>query len=297
MDFAERLRAAIDGSGLSLEEIVEQLAQRGHRISTSSLSAWQSGLSRPSRSASRAAIAEAEGVLGVAPGALATSLGAPQARRRRERPEPDSARLWNKPDAVRRLLSRLGAVTDDLASPPRASRRLRLRIDPLGNHRHITIGDLIRTGAEPATRVLHLQRFPWVAELPTIVAGTGVRLNRFRGDLANGLCAHELSLDPPLGPHSTAYIEFTIVLPPRVCTSYYNLRVRPGCRDFALTIDFDPALKPTRCWGFRQAEAGAEEKLVADLSCNEAGTNYQFVQVDPAPGIYGVRWELPPGVG
>ncbi|WP_109505381.1 helix-turn-helix domain-containing protein [Nocardioides speluncae] len=294
MDFAERLRTAVDGSGLSLEEIVARLAERGTRVSTSSLSAWQSGLSRPSRAATREALAAVESVLDLPPGELLALLGAASpVRRRGPRPEPDSVRLWNKPDAVRRLLARLGAVTDDLSLPPRVSRRMRLRVDAQGNPRHVTVGDLLRTGSQPATRVLYLQRFPWVGELPSVVATTGVTAGRFRGDFPNGLCAHELMLDPPLPPHSTAYVEFSVVMPPQLGTNYQNLRVRPGCRDFALTVDFDAAHRPARCWGYRQQEAGADEHVVADLSGDAAGTSFQFARLDPAPGIYGIRWEYP----
>jgi len=74
MRFADGLRSAIASSGLSLEELAERLAKAGNRVSTSSLSAWQSGLSRPVRTASLRALGDVEKVLGVEPGSLAALL-------------------------------------------------------------------------------------------------------------------------------------------------------------------------------------------------------------------------------
>lgn len=292
MDFAGGLRAAIDASGLSLEEIVEQVAERGNRVSTSSLSAWQSGLSAPSRTKSLQTIPDLEQVLGVEEGCL-SGLLTQRARRPRTVPATNVAELWTDPDGVSRLLARLGAVLDDLREPEKLSRRLRLVVDAEGNHRHLTNGAMVRARQRPATRMLYLSHFPWTSDLPVVTATSGLVFNRFRGDYARGLGAFELLFDPELPPQSTAWVEFTIVDPPRLATTYMNVRVAEGCRDLTMSVAFDPARRPRRCWAFRKTNARDTEQSLGELTGNRAGTAYQLTRIDPAPGIYGIRWEFP----
>lgn len=293
MDFAGGLRAAIADSGLSLEEIMEQVAERGHRISTSSLSAWQSGLSSPSRAMSRQAIPDLEGVLGLADGGLTGLLPTQRARRARTAPATNVAELWTDPDGVCRLLARVGAVIDDLREPEKLSRRLRLTVDAGGNHRHLTVGDLVRAHHQPTTRLLYVSRFPWVSDLPVVAATSGLVFDRFRGDHARGLGAFVFRFDPVIPPQGLAAVEFTIVHPPRLTTTYFNVRVAESCRDLSMTVSFDPTRPPRKCWAFRKASARDPEQPLGPLTANRAGTTYQFARVDPAPGIYGIRWEFP----
>lgn len=72
--FAESLREAIARRGLSLERIRQQMAERGSRVSVATLSYWQSGRSKPERSASLAAIGHLEEILEVSRGHLASHI-------------------------------------------------------------------------------------------------------------------------------------------------------------------------------------------------------------------------------
>lgn len=290
MDFGDGLRAAIAASGLSLDEIVRRLAASGHRVSTSSISAWQSDISVPARGASLRALSELERILGTNAGELAALLPDRTIRRRTQAPTAQAA-MWSKQDAVNRLLSRLGAVTEDLAEPEKLFRRLRLAVDAEGNHRHLTLGALVRAGQEPATRLLYLHQFPWVAELPAIVAAQGVVFNRFKGDHTNGLGAFELLFDPPLPPRTAAFVEYTVVHPPRLNTTFLEVRTDPSCRELVLSATFDPARLPKRCWGYRKPDAQSEEISMAALPGTADRTTYQFVRLDPPRAIYGIRWE------
>jgi hypothetical protein len=293
MDFAGGLRAAIDASGQSLEEIVERVAEHGSRISASSLSAWQSGLSSPSRAKSLQTIPDLERVLGIADGGLSGLLPTQRARRRGPAAAPNFADLWIDPTGVSRLLARMGAVVDDLGEPEKLSRRLRLTVDAGGNHRHLTIGALVRARHRPATRMLYLTRFPWVSDLPVVAAASGLAFHRFRGDHSKGLGAFELHFDPVIPTQGHGYVEFTIVHPPRLTTTYFNIRVAESCRELSMTVSFDPARLPRRCWAFRKANARDTEQLLSELTANRAGTTYQLARLDPPPGIYGIRWEFP----
>lgn len=69
-EFSTALRSLITTRGLPLEAIRAQLAQRGHRLSVTTLSYWQSGRSQPERAASLDALVELERVLNVPDGFL-----------------------------------------------------------------------------------------------------------------------------------------------------------------------------------------------------------------------------------
>ena len=75
--FAGALRRAIVDSGLGLERLQARLLARGVRLSTATLSYWQSGRSEPGRRSSLAALAHLEEVLKVPPGSLAAHLAKP----------------------------------------------------------------------------------------------------------------------------------------------------------------------------------------------------------------------------
>ncbi|WP_109509635.1 helix-turn-helix domain-containing protein [Nocardioides speluncae] len=299
MNFGDGLRTAIASSGLSLDEIARRVAASGHRVSTSTISAWQSGISVPARTASLRALGELERVLGTKAGELVGLVPGSTSRRRTHArsadPAVDASAMWSNRDAVSRLLSRLGAVTEDLAEPEKLFRRLRLTVDAEGNHRHLTIGSLVQAGSEPATRLLYLHQFPWIAELPTIVAPHGLVFNRFKGDHANGLGAFELLFDPPLPARAAAFVEYTVVHPPRLNTTFLEVRTGPTCRELVLSATFDPARRPKRCWAYRKPDAQAEEIRLAELTGNAERTTYQFVRLDPPRGIHGIRWEYDDG--
>lgn len=72
-EFAERLRTAVRRSGLSLDRLATRLAERGHRISRTTLSNWQRGQTVPARPGSLAALPDLERLLGVERGALTAS--------------------------------------------------------------------------------------------------------------------------------------------------------------------------------------------------------------------------------
>lgn len=91
--FHVALRLAIEVRGLGLERLRDRLARRGLRVSVSTLSNWQRGLSRPDRPRSRQALAALEELLEVPGGALSRLLGpAPGRARARSGIDPGTPR-------------------------------------------------------------------------------------------------------------------------------------------------------------------------------------------------------------
>jgi transcriptional regulator with XRE-family HTH domain len=297
MRFADGLRSAIASSGLSLEELAERLAKAGNRVSTSSLSAWQSGLSRPVRTASLRALGDVEKVLGVEPGSLAALLAEQRPRRSHSSTKTSDADIWDHRPVFDRLLARLGAVYDDPAEPERLSRHMRAHIAADGSHRRLTVSGLVRGRREPSTRLFFFSFHGALPQVPSVIHTHGLTLSRFRGEPEHGITVQEFLLDRPLAHGEVASVGFTIAYPPRFQTDFLSARNRQHYRDIVLDVHFDPERKPTRAWAFHQVDPQSEERALHELDGSPDGTSYQLVRLDPAPGIYGIRWELPPAPG
>lgn len=294
MEFADGLRAAIAASGYSLEELAARLAEDGNRVSTSSLSAWQSGLSRPVRAASLRALGDLEKMLGVDPGSLAALLADGEPRRRRTpASQGGGSQLWVHPDVTNRLLARFGAVYDDPSEPERLTRHLRVHIGPDGAHQRLSVGGLIRGRRQPSTRLFFFSHYGKLPQVPTVVHSHGLSLNRFRADSPNGIAIYEFLLARPLEHGEVASVSFSIAFPPRFVSDFLSVGVRPGCRDVVLDAHFDERRAPVRCWAFHQADRTAPERTLQEVTGEAVGTSYQLARIDPATGIYGIRWELP----
>lgn len=72
--FAPELRRALARSGMSLAQVVEQLAEAGVSTTQATLSYWKSGRSLPRRASSRPIITELERILGLVEGTLIFAL-------------------------------------------------------------------------------------------------------------------------------------------------------------------------------------------------------------------------------
>src|ERR1043165_4943475 len=137
-EFSTALRAAVAGSGQSLAALSRQLRARGTPASVSTLSSWQTGENHPERTASVAALATLESVLGL-PSRSLIGLLPPRRPRGRWRPPARTnlphQRMWRSPEAVERVLARLDATPDDLYIPARVSRTMKVYIDADGGER------------------------------------------------------------------------------------------------------------------------------------------------------------------
>lgn len=289
MDFATRLRAAISATDLSLEQLSARLRERGTPVSTSSLSGWQSGISRPERAGSLRALAELEGVLGLAPDELRSLLpGRPE---RAPEPPPLAGReSWRQPEPVARLLARFGAVPQDPSEPQRISRRVRQVFTADGQSDLVLETQLVRARRNGATRIFDLTRFDGLSRPPRMARLRGLTLRRFRVDTASGLAAFELLLDPPLAPGQVALVELTRFDPPGLDVGYLNIRVQPGTREVVLEAAFDPARLPSTITAFRMDRRDDPEQPEQRAAGVDVRPFFQQVWLDPAPGIYGLRW-------
>lgn len=293
MSFTAALRAAIAASGLSLDELAQKLRAAGTPASASALSTWQTGTSRPERGPSMAALTTLEQILGLAPRALRDSLPARRPRGRRPAGHVGNGHvtaLWEHPDVVERLLAKLDASVADLANPQPVNSRYQLRVDRAGNEREMRVTHLVRSFAPSTTRVLFLARYPSLQQAPLPVGTSGCEARRFRADPRSRLAVFEFGLNQPLQHGQAAVVEFGVRYPPGQSGMYTDVRVMPGVRSVALEVVFDPGRKPGLARTYYRSDPISPVRTLCDYQGRSVPHTIGCVEIDPAPGIYGVRW-------
>ncbi|WP_157882503.1 XRE family transcriptional regulator [Streptomyces silvensis] len=264
-------------------------------MSASTLSAWQTGLSRPERASSLAVVSVLEEILELPPGSLLGTL--PPRRPRGRRATAFEAgtvrdRQWgNRADSIGAALARLGADWGDLASPPVLSYRVRMQVGPEGGELALHVTRILHGGSRGGARMVYVTRYASMPHAPLLTMTHGCRLARFRGDPAAGVAAYEFLLDDPLSPGELALTEFRIQYPPRQTEKYTDIRVYPGTREVVLETVFDAAYAPAACQAFHRASPAAPVRILKERSGSEARGGFQYIRFNPAPGIYGIRWE------
>lgn len=289
MDFAARLRAAVSASSLSLEQISAELGQRGTPVSRSSLSGWQSGVSRPERPASLTALAQLEALLGLRAGELRESLPPRPQRGRSGNNLLRTEDAWNKPDSVARVMARLGAVPNDPGVPQPLSQRLHLVVDEHGHMRSLSISTLLRARVPDTRRIISVSADDSIHDAPQVVTARGATVGRFRADPPSGVSAYELLFHRPLDQGEVAVVDYTEHFPPRVGGTDLTVGMHPGARDVVLSVQFHPTRLPVEVVAFMRTKAGRPEQFLENLT----GTTVQLARLDPSPGIYGIRWSWP----
>ncbi|MGH3432297.1 MAG: helix-turn-helix domain-containing protein [Thermocrispum sp.] len=292
MDFPAALGAAIASSGRSLDELAEELKGLGTPASASALSTWQTGTSQPERIGSLAALTNLERILGLPERGLRDLLPPrrPRGRRRADPASSDSVTLWERLEPIERLLAKLDATPADLTDPAPLSSRYLMLVDGNGHEREMRLTRIVQAGPQGARRVLFMTRYHSLPQAPRLTRSIGCELSRFRGDADSRFAVFEFALEEPLGPREITMIEFGIRYPPAQSDMFTDVRVRPGVRDLAVEVRFDPARLPEHCETFYQSDVDAERRTLKKASGRAVRPSMRLVEIDPSPGIYGLTW-------
>ncbi|MFD0275327.1 hypothetical protein ACFVHB_15675 [Kitasatospora sp. NPDC127111] len=275
--FHTALRAAIASRGLALERLSDRLAAAGLRVSVSTLSNWQRGLSRPRRPEGLRAVAALEELLGLPAHSLRGLLDEPAHRGRRlPAPAPGTPAL---------PASRLRARLDVPADPA---------LDVLAVQDDVTVTE---TGWTSTTRTVVRARRAGVDRhvvlshvsgpaLPEIRAGRDCALGRVHADRAAGLIGAELRFGA-LGPGETFAVEHvtTSPEPERYCGHWF----RTAGQRFDLTVRFAPGLGIRRAHRIWRLDPHRPHRDVAGLRLID-GRLAHFADFDLSPGFHGIRW-------
>jgi hypothetical protein len=288
--FSRALELAIEVSGLSLQRLQDRLAEVGVHLSTTTLSYWRTGRSRPERPDSLRGVQVLERVLGVPPTGLTGLLGPRRPRGRWVRPVPGVFRveqLLPMATVAARLASQL-----DMPQAPELERLSvvdQLWVGADRTVRRMQVRQVLRAVTDRVTRSFVMHYGEHSMHAPSLVSTKYCRVGRVRTDEESQFLGVELILDRVLAEGDTTIVEYE--LDPAYCAdAHFERSFRSGARQHIVQVQFDPAAVPTRCVSYRRAgpEAPYEESYEAWINSELAA---HVARVDMEPGLYGMRWE------
>lgn len=284
--FPDALRAAIAGSGRSLESLRRRLEERGTPVSIATLSYWQSGRSRPQRGSSLRAVLHLEELLQLPHGHLLDRIG-PRRRPFLPQAEVTAGGLpIDHPDAELALADLGFGAKPGLVD---VTIHDTLDVDDQGIERVRTIRNVVRAVRPGAQRLPALLTIDVPSgEQAQFVPVSGCRLGRQVLRPEVGVFAAELVLDRPLRLGETAAAEHRVLLPRDLgtahCIEYYLVR---EVTELMIWVRFSPDKLPSRVAAYSDLGGRrASRPIVLGGS-----TSVQHVLHHVGPGVVGVRWE------
>lgn len=289
--FPAALRAAIEASGLTLDRLRHRLAQRGIRVSVTSLSYWQQGRSRPERVDSLRAVRAIESILGVPPHSLVALLGPPRPRGRwldREEREYDGILepatalaetikpVLGPSDRKLRLFSQDDSVT---VGQDRTIRTVRARM-------------VVRAIADDPDRYLAVycgERGSSAADI-AVAARENCRLGRVRRHPRQPVIAMELLFDRRLRAGETHLLEYELAIDSPEPSADYRRGFRYPADAYVVSVRFAESALPARVFGFSQREPHVVPQLDGEMIIT-AGRWVHRAARDVQPGALGIGWE------
>lgn len=284
IDFAATMSAAITRKQITLSELRDRLAARGHSISLTALSYWRSGRRLPERQASLDAIPELESLLDLTPGSLAMFVTGPSAQRVGQLERFDGLLDYPITDPVstsgfrgERAVSRVSSQVMVHVGAEREILSTRMRRLVVANCDDVD-GFTVFIGTD-GTDVGDLE-FRAIA---------GCRIDESR-TLAGNVRSVKLMFPRPLMSGESALTEVEVRKAEGAgpeLDQAYELAAEERLEEALMWVIFDPAQVPQRCWAFF-SEGGVSHEWPIDLG----GTfTAHYRQRDFGPGSLGIRWE------
>lgn len=275
--FATTLRQALERRRLSLRSVRQSLMDRGHDVSISTLSFWQSGARRPERAASIDIIRELEEILYLDDGQLSDALG-PSRRlgRSRARTFADLIELTEgtADDAEPELLERSGSLGIYLDADGMTARSV-----------NRTLWQARRDGAREAT--VYYSRDPEKLKNLDIRGTLGCELVDVALDAERYLLRATLRLHTPLRQGELALTERRALgapgAEPLTETTVVSSRRQA---EVMLSVIFDPKRLPVRCRVI--VEVDGETRTHAVPLNGDIVTHAEF---NFGPGMITLAWD------
>lgn len=293
--FADTLHLAIEASGLSLDRIRAALAQRGVRVSVTTLSYWRRGRSQPERASSLRAVHLLEELLGLPHSTLSSLLGPPRPRGRWAASANTSYHL--RLEDVWPGEQEIADVFAELDAPPAGElERLSIHdayyVDAERRGSLLRMRQVVRATVSGVTRCLVVHKADEEATgCPEITGVRHGRLARVRRRPETGLIVGELMLDRPLGLGDSTVFEYEVEIPSGGAeTMEYSRRFATPVREYVLQVHFDPAAIPVHCERYDRAPGEEADRRREQLWIG-ASASAHVLAPDQQPGLVGIRWE------
>jgi hypothetical protein len=288
--FHRALALAIEVSGLSLQRLQNRLADVGVHLSTTTLSYWRTGRSRPERPDSLRGVQVLERVLGLSQKALTGLLGPRRPRGRWVRPEAGMFRV----EQLLPMASVAGRLARQLEMPQeleldRLSVMDQLWVGADRTIRRILVRQVLRAVTDRVTRTFVLHYGEHARQASSLISTRYCRVGRVRTDQENKFLGAELILDRVLTPGDTTIVEYELDAA-HCADSHFERSLRSGAHQQVLQVHFDATAVPTRCISYRRAGPEAPHEDAQDAWINHDLVSH-VARVDLEPGLYGMFWE------
>ena len=288
--FAQALALAIEASGMSLQRLQFRLAEVDVHLSTTTLSHWRTGRSRPERPDSLRGVQVLERVLGLPQAALSGLLGPRRPRGRWVRPAPDVARV-EQLFPIAGVAARV-AMQLEMPHQPELDRLCvvdQLTVGADRTVRGMQVRQVLRAAADRVTRSFVLHYGEHSLRAPSVVATRHCRVGRVRTDEESQFLGAELILDRVLGQGDTTILEYDLDV--AHCTdAHFERSFRSGAHQHIVQVQFAPEAVPTRCMSYRRSGPDAPYEDIQDAWINNDLAAH-VARVGLEPGLYGMCWE------
>lgn len=289
--FAVALRDAVSRRGLPLDRLCSRLADRGIRLSPSTLSYWQRGRSQPERAESLRAVAELESILKLPPQTL-------RARIEPHRPRGKTVGREENIAAIRQIYGTGSlherVLGEDFPNFNSGLRGLSTRDFVWLDQRHcisrITASQVFQVLEDGVDRVVALHSLDDPnAGLIDVSVHSG-RLGEVKHDPESRFVVIEILLDGPMRAGTTVFVEYEIrIADAQVPSTTLQRAVRHGLRDLMLVARFHPDAVPLSCHRFHQPRVNSTREQVRRIRIDASHTAHLLPSVR-ALGFHGITW-------
>ncbi len=284
--FSRALSLAIDRSGLGLARLRDRLAGAGVPVSTTTLSYWRTGRTRPERPDSLRAVAVLEDVLGVPARALTELLARPG---HPGAPDPVRwERLWGPRNGVLPALRSFDAAEE--TSLVAVSLHEELHVGADRSLTRLRVREVVRAVEEPVQAKVVVLRGCVPGHPPRLVSTRYCRPVRTEVLPEPGFVLSELVPSRSLAVGETAILEYEFAYTDGVPDTSYDRRFRHPVAEHLLEVHF--AGLPATCHGYRLDSPGGPERGVTEVPLSPASPAHLFTS-GGGPGIRGMRWSWP----
>ncbi|MFJ1766936.1 hypothetical protein ACIOD2_41865 [Amycolatopsis sp. NPDC088138] len=287
--FSRALSLAIDLSGLGLARLKDRLAAAGTPVSTTTLSYWRTGRTRPERPESLRAVTVLEDVLGLPAGSLTGLLARPDGG-----PSPIGLvrweRLWGARNGVVPVLNSFDAADDPALVVLSLHESLHVRADR--SLSRLRVREVVRAAAEPVQAKVVTLRGCVAGTPPRLVATRYCVPGRTEVLPEQGFLITELVLSRSLAEGETAILEYEFEYTDDVPDTSYDRRFRHPVAEHLQEVHFDPDALPLSCHAYRLESPDGPERESAEVVVSPVVPAHVF-RTDVAPGILGMRWSWP----
>lgn len=285
--FSRALTLAIDHSGLGLARLKGRLATAGVPVSTTTLSYWRTGRTRPERPESLRAVAVLESILGLPANALTDLLAQPGDGRPATPGPLRWERLWEPRERVLSVLHSFDAA--DETSLVVLSLHEALHVDANRALTRLRVREVVRAVTEPVQAKVVVLRGCTPGRPPRLVSTRYCRPVRTEVLPEPGFVLSELVPCRALAIGETAILEYEFEYTDGVPDLSYDRRFRQPGTEHLLEVHFAPEAQPSTCHAYRLDSPGGRDRDVAAVAVSPTSPPHVFTS-GARPGIRGMRW-------